>query len=253
MVSGALRRDDPGRAAQDAGGGLPPDRGPDRSGDQLGAPAEVAHARQAVLHVLRAGGDARAAPRAEGVDRQVQGSLRRRVGRDPGRDVRPSEGTGTDPRRRRSLGAARRDPGVGRRRGGSQADPGAPDGGLRRVPRAHRPPPRAPLRRAHRDGHPRRHLDLLHRRRQRRQRGGNPERDLQRADLAQRCRRVRDHRVHGWAHRRVRRTRGLQPLCGRVGARDEHALPVDQAGRLALRWYPQRHDRALAERHQGQG
>ena len=33
---------------------------------------------------------------------------------------------------------------------------------------------------------------------------------------------------------------GLQPLRGRLGARDGHAVPVDQAGRLALRRHPQR-------------
>ena len=47
--------------------------------------------------------------------------------------------------------------------------------------------------------------------------------------------------------------RGLQPLRGRLGARHGHALPVDQAGRLALGRHAQRHDRALAQRHQGQG
>ena len=40
--------------------------------------------------------------------------------------------------------------------------------------------------------------------------------------------------------------RGLQPLRGRLGARDGHAVPVDQAGRLALGRHAQRHDRALA-------
>ena len=46
--------------------------------------------------------------------------------------------------------------------------------------------------------------------------------------------------------RRVRRPGGLQPLRRRLGARDGHAVPVDQAGRLALRRHAQRHDRALA-------
>jgi arylsulfatase len=45
----------------------------------------------------------------------------------------------------------------------------------------------------------------------------------------------------------------LQPLRGRLGARDGHAVPVDQAGRVALGRDAQWHDRALAERHQGQG
>ena len=44
---------------------------------------------------------------------------------------------------------------------------------------------------------------------------------------------------------------GLQPLRGRLGARDGHALPVDEAGRLALGRHAQRHDRALAERVHG--
>ena len=61
---GALRRHDPGRAARHGGGGLPPDRGPGGPGHRLGAPAEGPDAGQAVLHVLRAGGDARAAPRS---------------------------------------------------------------------------------------------------------------------------------------------------------------------------------------------
>ena len=51
--------------------------------------------------------------------------------------------------------------------------------------------------------------------------------------------------------RRLRRAGGLQPLRGRLGARDGHALPVDQAGRVALGRHAQRHDRPLAERHQG--
>jgi arylsulfatase len=41
-------------------------------------------------------------------------------------------------------------------------------------------------------------------------------------------------------------------LCGGLGARDVHAVPVDQAGRVALGRHAQRHDRALAERHQGE-
>ncbi len=46
--------------------------------------------------------------------------------------------------------------------------------------------------------------------------------------------------------RPLRRPRGVQPLRRRLGARDGHALPVDQAGRVALGRHAQRHDRALA-------
>ena len=72
-------------------------------------------------------------------------------------------------------------------------------------------------------------------------------------DLAQRRGRARDDRVHGLADRRVRHRRGQQPLRGRLGARDGHALPVDQAGRLALGRHPQRHHRPLAARLRGTG
>ena len=55
------------------------------------------------------------------------------------------------------------------------------------------------------------------------------------------------------AHRRLRHAGGLQPLRGRLGARDGHAVPVDEAGRLALGRHAQRHDRALAERIKAKG
>ncbi len=45
----------------------------------------------------------------------------------------------------------------------------------------------------------------------------------------------------------------LQPLLGRLGVGDEHPVPVDQAGRLALGRHPQRHDRALAGRDRRAG
>ena len=82
---------------------------------------------------------------------------------------------------------------------------------------------------------------------------GTPQRLLQRADRPERRRRPGDDRVHGVEDRQVRHARGLQPLRGRLGARDGHALPVDQAGRLPLGRHPQRHDRPLARRDQGQG
>ena len=69
---------------------------------QLGAPAEVAHARQAVLHVLRPGRDARSASRADGVVGQVQGALRRGLGRAARGDPGSAEGARGRARRRRS-------------------------------------------------------------------------------------------------------------------------------------------------------
>ena len=80
----------------------------DGQGDRLDAVPEVADARQAVLHVLRARRHPRAAPRAEGVDRQVQGQVRRRAGtrcakrRSPGRSssawCRPGRSSRPSPR-----------------------------------------------------------------------------------------------------------------------------------------------------------
>ena len=102
-----------------------------------------------------------------------------------------------------------------------------------------------------RPGSPRRHADLLHHRRQRRLRRRHAERLLQRDGGAQRHGHARDARVPDEQDRRLRRARRLQPLRGGLGARDGHAVPVDQAGRVALGRHPQRHDRALAERHQG--
>ena len=54
--------------------------GHDRQGDELGLAAEGAGARQAVLRLLRARRHPRAAPRAEGVGRQVQGQVRPGLG-----------------------------------------------------------------------------------------------------------------------------------------------------------------------------
>ena len=252
VLPGAVRGDDAGRARQDAGGGLPLHRGHDRQGDQVDPPAEGADGRQAVLRLLRARGDARAAPRRAGVVGEVQGQVRPGLGRPARGDVRPPEAARRDPAGSRADRAARGDPGLGRHPRRPQARAGAPDGGLRRLPGAHRPSHRAADRRARRPRRARRHARLLHHRRQRRQRRGQPERLLQRADRPQRRRRAGDDRVHGRADRQVRHARGLQPLRGRLGARDGHAVSVDQAGRVALGRHAQRHDRPLAQRHPGE-
>ena len=69
-----------GRARSHAGRGLPLHRGHDGSRDRLDPPAEGAHARQAVLRLLRAGSDTRAAPRCARVVGQVQGQVRPGLG-----------------------------------------------------------------------------------------------------------------------------------------------------------------------------
>ena len=80
-----------------------------------------------------------------------------------------------------------------------------------------------------------------------------PERCLQRDGQLQRDGRARDPRVHDQQDGRVRLAQLLQPLLGRVGLGDGHAVPVDQAGGLALGRHPQRHDRALAQRDRRAG
>ena len=90
-----------GRAAEDARGGLSPDAGPGGQGDQLHRRQQAACARQAVLPLLRDRRHARAASGAEGVGRQVQGQIRRRLGRLSRAGLCPAEGTRHHPARTR--------------------------------------------------------------------------------------------------------------------------------------------------------
>ena len=154
VVSRAHLRQPPGGPAQDAGGGLPLRRGHHRQGDRVHHGRQGGRAGQAVLPVLRARCRSRAAPRAAGVDRQVQGPVRHGLRGDARGDPGPPEGDGHRPGRHRAaadqparhlgdahgsrgsaLPAAGRDPAVGlavRRREAALL----PDGrGLRRVPR----------------------------------------------------------------------------------------------------------------------
>ena len=100
----------PVEPATTPGGGLPLHRGHDRQGHRLGPPAALAHGRPALLHVLRAGRHPRPPPGPDRVRRQVQGPLRRRLGRRAGGDLRPPEGARGHPRRRRAHGPAEQIP-----------------------------------------------------------------------------------------------------------------------------------------------
>ena len=84
--AGDLRRRRPRRGA--ARSQLPLHHRHDQPGHRLGALPAGPDARQAVLHVLRHRRDARAAPRAEGVHRQVQGQVRPGLGQAPRGDAR---------------------------------------------------------------------------------------------------------------------------------------------------------------------
>ena len=75
-------------APGDARRGLPPLEGPRRPGDRHDQVGQGHRSRQAVLHVPRARVRARAAPRVQGVGRQVQGQVRPGLRGDPQRDPR---------------------------------------------------------------------------------------------------------------------------------------------------------------------
>ena len=71
LVPAAVRRHHPRRARPAARGGLPPDRGPARPRDRLGAHPAVADPGTALLHLRRPRRHARAVPRRAGVDRSA--------------------------------------------------------------------------------------------------------------------------------------------------------------------------------------
>ena len=98
-----------------------------------------------------------AAPRAEGVDRQVQGQVRPGLGQAARGDLRAPEEAWRHPPECRTDGAPRRDSRLGRDAAGNAPHLRPRDGGLRRVPRARRPSHRPPDRRAEGSGGARRH------------------------------------------------------------------------------------------------
>ena len=162
---------------EDARGGLPLHRGHDRQGDHLGAPAEGAHAGQAVLRLLRARRDARAAPRARGVVGEVQGPVRRGLGRAARGDARPPEGARRHPAGRRAdrRGTTRSRPGTTCPTSSSRCSRGR----WRSTPASSSTPTTTSagsIDALDDLGDPRRHARLLHHRRQRRERRGHDQR-----------------------------------------------------------------------------
>ena len=103
VVSGPGLRQPPRGPAGHAGGGLPPDRGPHRQGDRVHPGREVDRAGEAVLPLLRARRLPRAAPGAEGVDRQVPRPLRHGLRGDARADARPPDGARPHPARHRAA------------------------------------------------------------------------------------------------------------------------------------------------------
>ena len=225
------------RPAVPARGGLPPVEGPRRQGARDDPQRQGEPAGQAVVHVLLPGREPRPAPRAAGVDRQVQGRVRRRL-----RGV-PRVGAAADDRARHPAGghrAHRDEPDVCRRPRtrttpcgrGIRSPPtrsGCSPGWPRSTPgsqRVHRPPGRADRRLPRGDRAARQHADLL--------RAPTTARPARAARTAWSTRTV----FNAWpsvdrgeprADRQARDARHLQPLPDRLGDGLLHAVPDVQA------------------------
>ena len=167
--------------------------------------AEGAGAGQAVLRLFRTRRDPRAAPRAQGMGRQIQGQVRPGLGQAARGNHCPTE----EARRRTgglpADGAPCGDPGLGRHAGGAQARPAPPDGSVRRLHGVHRPPCRPAARWPEEARHPRRHAGLLHHWRQRRLGRGHAQRRLQRDGQLQRPGRPGNPGIPDGAARQTRR------------------------------------------------
>ena len=181
------------------GGGLPPLQGPGRQGHRDDPRPEGQQPLEALVHVVLPGRQPRPAPRPEGLHRQVQGQVRRRlrglpdVGAaahdreghpaqgHPAHAAQPAAGGRGEPGRLRApLGLAQR------RREEALLAPGR---GLRRLLRVHRRPGRPHHRLPGEDRPARQHHRLL-RRRQRRVGRGQPQRLGQREQVLQRLSRT---------------------------------------------------------------
>ena len=77
---------------------------------------------------------------------------------------------------------------------------------------------------------------------------GTPKGCFNEMSTLQRYARNRDDGIPAVQDRRLRHPERLQPLRGGLGARDVHAVSVDQAGCVALGRHPQRNHCALAQR-----
>ena len=104
VVPGPRVRQPSRRSAEVSGGGLPLHRRHHRQGDRVHQRCEGDRSGKAVLPVLRARRLSRAASRAEGVDRPVQGPFRRGLRGHAGADAGPPEGTRHRAARHRAPG-----------------------------------------------------------------------------------------------------------------------------------------------------
>ena len=190
----------------------------------------------------------------EWVDKYAR-RVRRRLGRPARAHLRPAEGAGRrSPHDAELTARARRDHGMGRHARRAQARPGPPDGGLRRLPGAHRPTTWVDWWTRIDD------LGVLDdtivyyiigdngASAEGTMNGAFNEMANFNGMAALETPEFMLSKMDDFGSPEL-----LQPLLGRLGVGDEHPAPVDQAGRLALGWHPQRDDRALAQRHRGDG
>ena len=264
---GPRLRQPPRRPAPLAGRGLSPDRRHHRQGARVHQGRQGGRAGEAVLPVLRPRRVPRPAPRPEGVDRQVQGPLRRGLrgasARRPWPGRRSSGSSRPTPSCRPSTRSARPRPGTGPTASRSRPST-TPGRGTRSTttrsalfarmaevyagflaPR--RPPHRTPARLPRAERRARQHHDRG-RVRQRRERRGRPERLGQRDEVRQRRRR-RPGAEPG-PDRRARRPAHLQPLPDRLGDGLQHAVQDVEALRVQRRHLRPVHH-LLAGRAQG--
>ena len=180
---------------------------------------------------------------------KIQGPVRRRLGQAARRDAGAPDRAGRGAAGHEAGQQARGHQGLGQADRRREEALCPPDGSVCRLWRILRPRDRPVVRCHRRDRPARQHADLLHPRRQRHERRGRHERHVQRDDVFQR--RSGDGAGHAQALRRLGRADDLSAHGRRLGRRGRHAVHVDQADSLQLRRHPQRHDRLVAQAHQG--
>ncbi len=243
--------------------GLEPDHGDGRRGDRLHEADEGDRPRQAVPRLLRPRRNPRAASSDAGVGEEDQrhAPVRRRLEQAARHHVRQPEAARHHARDRPAYRVAEGPAGMGHAQRGREGALPAAGRRLRRLSRLHRPRdrPGRPGRRGPRRA--RQHADHLHRRRQRREPGGHGQRHAERVHHAER------HPGAGEGPDALVSVLGLgahlPALRRRLGLGDGHAVPVGEAGRLALRRHrpgprhvlarprqrPGRHPPAVPPRH----
>ncbi len=247
LVPAAVRRHHPRRAGPAAGGRIPPHRGPGGPRRGLGDRDPRAHAGQAVLRLPGPRRHARAVPRRARVDREVRRRVRRRLGRA----ARTDPGAAEAARARAARRASSRPGPRGSRTGTSwtRSLAASPPGSWRPT----RGSPSTPTTRSAGSSTGCTELGVLDDTLVLYLLGDNGA-----SGEGGPAGTVREHLVgHGFADdvaamdarpRPDRRPDDVRDLPGRLGAGHEHAVPVDQAGRLTLRWDAGRAGRALAGR-----